>query len=61
LGVILTNHRKGTLDLGTTVDLTRRVWEIRRVSRMASQSGMACMDWSMLSTTQAFFQQHDVR
>jgi putative endonuclease len=49
---ILTNHRNGTLYVGTTVDLARRVWEHRRVSRSALQSGMAYVDSSMPSTTQ---------
>jgi putative endonuclease len=49
---ILTNRRNGTLYFGTTVDLARRVWERRGVSRTALQSGMAYVDSSRLSTTQ---------
>ena len=52
---ILTNRRNGTLYVGTTVDLARRLWEHREVSRTALQSGMAYVDSSMLSTTQYSF------
>ena len=60
---ILTNRHNGTLYVDTTVDLARRVWEHREgvADGFTKRYGLCRLVWSMLSTTQTFFRQNNVR